>query len=101
MDKIDATIILDINPKSNGHTLIIPKKHYTDYLELDNEIYDHMLEIGKKIQKEIADKLKATGFTFLFNYGDTQEVKHFHLHIIPKYENKTLADPKDIYDLLK
>ena len=60
-----------------------------------------MLEIGKKIQKEIANKLKATGFTFLFNYGDTQEVKHFHLHIIPKYENKTLADPKDIYDLLK
>ena len=60
-----------------------------------------MLEVGKKIQKEIADKLKATGFTFLFNYGDAQEVKHFHLHIIPKYENKTLADPKDIYDLLK
>ena len=92
---------LDVNPKEIGHTLIIPKKHYTDYLELDNNIFNHILEVAKNIEKNINCKLNSTGSTFLWNYGSEQVIKHFHLHIIPKYESKVDLSIEDVYEKLK
>ena len=92
---------LDVNPKENGHTLIVPKKHYTDYLELDSEIIKHVLEIAKKLASEICEKLNADGTTFAWNYGNAQAIKHFHFHIIPRYENKVSLTIEEIYEKLK
>ena len=93
---------LDVNPKENGHTLIIPKKHYTDYLELDINIFEYILKIAKNLSQELMENLKANGITFAWNYGNVQAVKHFHLHLIPRYDNKSsLKDIKDIYAILK
>ena len=92
---------LDVNPKENGHTLIVPKKHYTDYLELDSEIVNHIFAIAKKLGQEICQKLNAEGTTFVWNYGNEQVIKHFHLHIIPRYSRKKKMNVEDVYNKIK
>ncbi len=92
---------LDVNPRENGHTLIVPKKHYTDYLELDAEILNHIWEIAKKIEKDLTSKLDADGATFAWNYGCTQAIKHFHLHVMPKYEVKKEMTIEEVYEKIK
>jgi len=76
-------VIMDINPLVDGHVLIIPKKHYTDYLELDQRIITHIFQVAQDMGPKIMDKIGAKSVTLLANYGDDQQVKHFHLHILP------------------
>lgn len=79
---------LDINPDSNGHTLIIPKKHYTDIMDLDNETLTHIFNVARKIKTKLEEKLHCDGITFIQNNGEVQEVKHYHLHIKPYYNTE-------------
>ncbi len=99
-DKI--LVMLDINPVSDGHTLIIPKKHIEDILEVDDETLNYMFKKAKELAPQISQKLHSKAMTYLINYGDDQRVKHLHLHLIPDYtkKNKT-KEPKDIYNILK
>lgn len=87
-------VIMDNNPTVDAHALVIPKKHYTDYKALDQEILNHILKTADKIGSKITDKLKSTGLTFLVNYGDSQKVKHFHLHLLPDYGSDTIYKTK-------
>ena len=98
----DLIVILDVNPLSNGHMLIIPKKHYTDFTELDNETLIKTNNIAKNMKDLIYKKLNADGIKLVNNFGIEQIVKHYHLHIIPSYEeNKSLSDIENIYKILK
>ena len=102
---------LDINPDSDGHTLIIPKKHYKDIYDIPNDTLSHIYDISKKIMDMLKEKLGCDGFTLLQNNGSIQEVKHYHLHIKPYYNDKKsieliknkdlIKDPKDIYEIIK
>lgn len=74
---------LDINPMHPGHTLIIPKKHFQDLDDIDEETITHIYMTAKKIKKLLEEKLNAKGIKLLQNNGILQEVKHYHLHIIP------------------
>lgn len=80
-------VFLDINPTSNGHMLIVPKKHYENILDLDSNILSHMHLIIKDLYKLLKDKLNIDGFTIVQNNLYGQEVKHFHIHIIPRYKD--------------
>ncbi len=91
---------LDINQDAPGHTLIVPKKHHADYLELDKDLFNHIIEVAKKINDDIFKKLKAEGSSFVWNYGISQEIKHFHLHILPKYKNKPVLKDEEIFNIL-
>jgi len=86
-------VIMDVNPIRDGHTLIIPKKHYTDFMELDGNTTKHIFEVAKKITNILMEKLKANSVTLLINYGDDQKVKHYHLHLLPNFgtTDKSLA----------
>ncbi len=99
----DAVLVfLDINPDSDGHSLVIPKKHYTDIMDIDNETLTHIFDVARSIKIKLEDKLHCDGITFIQNNGDVQEVKHYHLHIKPYYKNKTELSPvEEIYSLLK
>jgi len=79
---------LDLFPKSMGHTLIVPKKHVTDLNDIDMKTLNHIFEKAKILQKTIYEKLEADGLVLMQNNGSAQEVKHFHLHLIPEYKNK-------------
>ena len=95
-------IFMDINPNTNGHMLIIPKKHITDFTEMDNETLGSINYGAKLMQKLIMEKLNADGIKLVVNYGELQEVKHYHLHLIPYYKNKqTKKTVDEIYNILK
>lgn len=79
---------LDVNPLVNGHTLIVPKKHYKDLYDLDNETFIHIVDVARKIGPLLEKKLNADGITLVQNNGLYQEVKHFHLHVKPQYKEK-------------
>lgn len=84
---------LDVNPLVNGHTLIVPKKHYKDLYDLDNETFTHIINIARKIGPILEEKLNADGITLVQNNGLYQEVKHFHLHLRPQYKEKQKLKP--------
>ena len=102
---------LDINPDSNGHTLIIPKKHYKDINDIDEKTLCHIYSKAKDIMKLLEEKLNADGFSLLQNNGSVQEVKHYHLHIKPYYSSKPsiklvkdsflIEDANEIYKKIK
>ena len=94
-------VYLDINPKAPGHTLIIPKNHYTDLDDIDNEVLNHIMIISKKIKILINERLNPDGIQIVQNNGCLQEVKHYHLHIIPFYTNKKNITLNEVYNLLK
>lgn len=89
---------LDVNPVTPGHTLIIPKEHTLDFTTIDNVILEHIINKAKDIAKLLDDKLSIDGFTLVQNNGIAQEVKHFHLHIIPKYKRKVILSIEDVYN---
>lgn len=102
---------LDINPDSDGHTLIIPKEHYKDINDIPDKTLLHIYKTSKKIMKILEEKLGCDGFSLLQNNGSIQEVKHYHLHVKPYYKNKKqnelikhkelIKDPKEIYEIVK
>lgn len=97
-DKVLA--FMDINPICDGHVLVIPKKHYEDIYAIDNDTFLHMFEIAKKLAKKIMCVLNKEGATFSINYGNMQEVKHLHLHIMPNFKEKPSLTYEEVYDML-
>lgn len=79
---------LDINPDCDGHTLIIPKKHYNDLNDIDLKTLNHINKVSKEIKKLLETKLDCVGLSLLQNNGVVQEVKHYHLHLKPYFKNK-------------
>ena len=89
---------LDVNPYAPGHTLIIPKEHTLDLETIDNEVLSHIMKKARDIAKLVTTKMEAPGYTLIQNNGFVQEVKHYHLHIIPKYRENMEMDIKDVYE---
>ena len=83
-------VFLDINPNTNGHCLIIPKKHIVTVKEVDSILTTHILEVEKKIYDLLKEKLNIKGLTIVQNNELGQEVKHYHVHLIPRYEDDNL-----------
>lgn len=81
-------VFLDINPNNDGHLLVIPKKHKANIYEMDDETLLYMLNIIRtKFATLLKDKLAIDGLTISQNNDYGQEVKHFHIHVIPRYKN--------------
>ena len=93
-------VFLDVNPTHNGHTLIVPKMHYQDIYDIDSDTLMYIFNIAKDVSKVLEDKLHCNGISFCQNNGIAQEVKHFHLHIIPKYNNEKKMNIDEIYELI-
>ena len=92
---------LDVNPSHNGHTLIVPKKHYENLFNIDEEVLNHIFKISKKIAFHLKDRLNYDGISLCQNNEYGQEVKHFHLHLIPKYKKEDKLSVEEIYEKLK
>lgn len=81
----DVYAFLDINPFSKGHTLVIPKKHYENMFDLPAEEFVKIQEAIKKIDTVYRTTLGSTGSTLLQNNGSSQDVFHYHMHLVPRY----------------
>lgn len=104
---------LDISQVSNGHTLVIPKKHFKDIFEIDEESMVKTFKVVNKLAKDIVEKLGANGVNIINNNKSVagQTVFHFHVHIVPRYdendklllkfENNNDKDIEKVYYILK
>lgn len=83
-DKLFA--FLDINPVNKGHTLLITKDHYEDFLSLPDDLIAYLFQKGKKIAPAVKQGAGANGFNIGINNGPAagQVIFHCHLHIIPR-----------------
>jgi histidine triad (HIT) family protein len=83
---------LDLNPKAEGHTLIIPKKHFVTLLDMPNTLGAELLKIIKDVASELMDKKLGDGFNVLQNNLEVagQVVMHAHIHVIPRKESDGL-----------
>lgn len=103
-------VFLDINPTTNGDTLIVPKKHIENMLDLDDKTLSHIHKISKEIYNVLKEKLNIDGLTFVQNNFYGQEIKHYHVHLIPRYKNddvkqlsnkEILKEVKEVFNQIK
>ena len=85
----DFNVILDASPATKGHALILPKQHYADIYEIDEEVLAKAVKLGKKIIAHETEVLTCDGYNIVQNNGETagQTVFHFHMHLIPRYRD--------------
>jgi len=86
---------LDIQPVNYGHTLVIPKKHYDNFLTIPKDELDRLIHATQFISGVIKRSLNADGFNVISNNGKPagQSVFHFHFHIIPRFNNDFTLRP--------
>jgi histidine triad (HIT) family protein len=84
--------IRDIKPKAEGHTLIIPKKHYNTLLELPEDLGGELLSITQKVANKLIDGGFGSGFNVIMNNFPSggQVVMHAHIHVVPRNEEDGL-----------
>ncbi|MGB8992238.1 MAG: HIT family protein [Desulfobaccales bacterium] len=78
---------LDIFPVHFGHTVVIPKSHYENFLDLPDDLWLEMSQVSRKVAKALLQVLKAQGFNVAMNNFEAagQIVFHAHIHVIPRY----------------
>lgn len=82
-------VILDLGPATKGHALILPKDHADNLFELPDDTAGKVLVLAKKLAMQMKEKLDCDGLNLVQNNGEEagQTVKHFHMHMIPRYKN--------------
>lgn len=86
----DVLAFLDVNPVTYGHTLVVPKHHYSSFLATPKSLMNKVMNVAQRIGQIQVEKLGAKGVNILTNCGEEagQTVKHFHVHVIPRYNEK-------------
>lgn len=96
LDSDEHTIaFMDINPATRGHALVIPRKHSKDLREIDPADLEHVSAAAQRLAKKMEGTLEPDGFNLINACGVAawQTVFHFHMHVIPRYEDDPLQLP--------
>ncbi len=85
----DFRVIMDMAPATKGHSLIMPKNHYKNIYEIADDTAAKVFPLAKKMAALMTEKLGADGFNIVQNNNEVagQTVFHFHVHLIPRYNN--------------
>ena len=79
-------VIMNINPSTDGHLLVLPKEHYTNIMDINDKVLMHSVKvIRENLFSKLKESLGCEGLTIAENNELGQEIKHFHLHLIPRY----------------
>jgi histidine triad (HIT) family protein len=86
---------MDISPATEGHVLVIPRAHYEDLLVIDDADLDATMHAARAMARRVKDRLGADGVNLLNSCGGAawQTVFHFHVHVIPRYDDDPLKLP--------
>lgn len=78
----------DASPKTPGHTLVVPKRHFVTLLDIPNNLGSEMLDFTKKVAGKLMDEKKGDGFNLIMNNLEVagQVVMHTHIHLVPRKE---------------
>ena len=90
----DFKVILDASPATKGHALILPKEHYANMYEIEDENLEKAEKLAKKIIAHETKVLGCDGYNVVQNNGEVagQTVFHFHMHLIPRYKEDNDAN---------
>lgn len=90
-----AVAFLDIAPATRGHTLVIPRRHADNLLEIDPEDLQHVARMAQTVARRMPEALGCDGVNLLNSCGPAawQTVFHFHVHVIPRYADDPLKLP--------
>jgi histidine triad (HIT) family protein len=96
VDQDERTVaFMDINPATRGHALVVPRRHATDLLEIDQDDLAAVAAGARRLAARMKDALGADGVNLLNSCGAAawQTVFHFHVHVIPRYDGDPLRLP--------
>jgi len=84
--------ILDKYPVAIGHTLVMPRNHFENLLEVDDDTLSRLIIVTKRIAKAVKEAVQADGINIITNvgYAAGQVIRHAHIHIIPRFNNDSL-----------
>ncbi len=85
----DIIAFFDISLGNDFHTLVVPKKHYENIFDIDEEILAKLIKVTKKICKEYEDKFGIEHINLVQSNGKFagQEIFHYHMHILPRMKD--------------
>ena len=83
-----AFAIYDSFPVSQGHILVIPKKHINNYFEADSQTKEQLWKLVDECKEIVDKKFNPAGYNIGINCGEAagQTVMHLHIHLIPRYK---------------
>jgi len=88
----DAVAFLCEPPATQGHTLVVPRHHRCDIWDTEPHEIAQVVELARRLAAVMRERLGATGINLRQNSGARagQDVFHFHLHVVPRYEDDTV-----------
>ena len=96
VDEDERTVaFMDINPATRGHALVVPRAHTRDLLSIDADELAAVASAAKRLAARAKERLGADGINLLNSCGSAawQTVFHFHIHVIPRYDDDPLKLP--------
>ncbi len=96
VDSDEHTVaFMDINPATHGHALVVPRTHSADLLEIDDAGLERTMLAARRLARRIDEVLEPDGFNILNSCRPAawQTVFHFHVHVIPRYDDDPLKLP--------
>jgi histidine triad (HIT) family protein len=96
-----AVAFMDINPWTRGHALVIPRAHSPNLYEIGDDELGHTMAAVRRLAARMRDALGCDGINVLNSTGEAawQTVFHFHVHVIPRYEDDPLRLPGSPMDV--
>jgi histidine triad (HIT) family protein len=109
VDSDERTVtVMDINPATRGHVVVITRTHAASLFDVDDEDLLAAMRTVRRVAQRIRETLDPAGFNILHNIGRAawQSIFHFHVHVIPRYEDDPLQlpwvpDPADPAELAR
>jgi histidine triad (HIT) family protein len=94
---------LDIRPRNEGHTLVIPKEHYATVFDIPEELIAHVHRVARRVAIAVKEATKADGISIIQQNGKAadQKVFHLHVHVIPRFEGQKLTRFREVSEANK
>jgi histidine triad (HIT) family protein len=96
VDSDERTIaFMDIAPATPGHALVVPRRHSADLLEIESDDLFATIAASQRLARRVKETLDADGVNLINACGAAawQTVFHFHIHVVPRYEDDPLKLP--------
>src|SRR5262245_6391729 len=96
VDSDEHTVaFMDVNPATPGHALVVPRTHSADLMEVSDGDLERSTVAARRLAERMREALEPAGFNIINSCGSAawQTIYHFHLHVIPRYEDDPLKLP--------
>ena len=96
VDSDEHTVaFMDINPATTGHALVVPRRHSTDLMDVPDDDLERTMAAARRLTRRMDETLEPDGYNILnaCRAAAWQTIFHYHLHVIPRYEDDPLKLP--------